>query len=520
MLRCGEQGLADLLRRGVIRHADIQVHAAAALDGIVADARRGGVAVRDVDALAVDRGELRIRNADLLHGAAVAADLHKVADVERVRRQERHAADNVGKRVLHGKRNGKGDDTQDGNERRDVHAEGACRHEHEDGIEQGAHGRPQEREHRPLQPGTFEHAVKQLQQQLDEQKPDHDDEDDRDELLQRQRCKKFLDGSQIHGLRLRFRQGLLLGPPQALVGIDILHELVARDGLLLEQVQGDLVEQAAVFGQNFLGLIVAVVQELADLFVRSGGRRLGAVGVGLAVEVLVALRRQRHEADAVAHAVLHDHLACQIRRALDVVRRAGRLNAEHGLLRSAAAEHGAQLHKQLVAGVEVLLLLRHLHGVAQRAGRMRDDGDLGNGLRVLLQRGHERMADLVIGHDALFDVRQNGALLLGARDDDLERRQQVLLIHGLAAHAHGAQRRLVDEVGKVRADRAGRGLCDLLEVDVLGKADVARVDEQGLVAPLQIRAVNDDAAVKAARAQQGLIENFRAVRRRKDHDAL
>ena len=69
-------------------------------------------------------------------------------------------------------------------------------------------------------------------------------------------------------------------------------------------------------------------------------------------------------------------------------------------------------------------------------------------------------------------------------------------------------------------DCARRGLCDLLEVDVLGKADVARVDEQGLVAPLQIRAVNDDAAVKAARAQQGLIENFRAVRRRKDHDAL
>lgn len=104
--------------------------------------------------------------------------------------------------------------------------------------------------------------------------------------------------------------------------------------------RGDLVEQAAVLGQNFLGLIVAVVQELADLFVRGGGRRLGAVGVGLAVEVLVALRRQRHEADAVAHAVLHDHLAGQIRRALDVVRRAGRLNAEHGLLCSAAAEHG------------------------------------------------------------------------------------------------------------------------------------------------------------------------------------
>ena len=31
MLRRGEQGLADLLRRSVIRHADIEVHAAAAV---------------------------------------------------------------------------------------------------------------------------------------------------------------------------------------------------------------------------------------------------------------------------------------------------------------------------------------------------------------------------------------------------------------------------------------------------------------------------------------------------------
>ena len=59
-----------------------------------------------------------------------------------------------------------------------------------------------------------------------------------------------------------------------------------------------------------------------------------------------------------------------------------------------------------------------------------------------------------------------------------------------------------------------------VEIDVLGKADVARVDEQGLVAPLQIRAVDNDAAVEAARAQQGLIQNFGAVRRREDHDAL
>ena len=46
------------------------------------------------------------------------------------------------------------------------------------------------------------------------------------------------------------------------------------------------------------------------------------------------------------------------------------------------------------------------------------------------------------------------------------------------------------------------------------------MDKQSLVTALQIRAVDNDAAVKAARAQQGLIQNFGAVRRREDHDAL
>ena len=95
---------------------------------------------------------------------------------------------------------------------------------------------------------------------------------------------------------------------------------------------------------------------------------------------------------------------------------------------------------------------------------------LETGWRVLLQRGDQRVADLVVGHDALFDVRQDGALLFGARDDDLKGHQQILLIDGLAAVAHGAQRRLVDQIGKVRADRARRRLRDLFQVDILCQA--------------------------------------------------
>ena len=37
------------------------------------------------------------------------------------------------------------------------------------------------------------------------------------------------------------------------VGIDVSHQLVAGDGLLLQQIQGDLVQQAAMLPQQLLG---------------------------------------------------------------------------------------------------------------------------------------------------------------------------------------------------------------------------------------------------------------------------
>ena len=139
---------------------------------------------------------------------------------------------------------------------------------------------------------------------------------------------------------------------------------------------------------------------------------------------------------------------------------------------------------------------------------------------MLLQRGNQRMANLMIGHDALFGVGQNGTLLLRARDDKFKGRQQILLVDSLAPHAHGAQRRLVDEVCQIRADRACSRLRNLVQIDILGQLDIFRVDAQRLVTSGEIGPVNDDAAVKAARTQQCLVENLRPVCCRQDHDAL
>ena len=102
--------------------------------------------------------------------------------------------------------------------------------------------------------------------------------------------------------------------------------------------------------------------------------------------------------------------------------------------------------------------------IAERAGRVRNNRNLGHRLRMLLQRRDQRVAYLVVRHDPLFHVGQYGALLLGARDNRLKRDEQILLVDGLPPEAHRAQRRLVHEVGQIRADgtltqRAFRQCC-------------------------------------------------------------
>ena len=88
------------------------------------------------------------------------------------------------------------------------------------------------------------------------------------------------------------------------------------------------------------------------------------------------------------------------------------------------------------------------------------------------------MADLVIGDELLFKLGEHAVLLLTARDDELERREHILLCDELASLAHGAERCLVGKVCKVRAHAARGRERDLLEIHVLGELDAARVDLQ------------------------------------------
>ena len=272
--------------------------------------------------------------------------------------------------------------------------------------------------------------------------------------------------------------------------------------------------------ENALCVVVGRVQDSFDLLVHPCGGLLGAVHIGLAVQVLVLHRGRGHEAEFVAHAVLGDHVPGQRRGPLDVIGGAGGLDAENHLLGGTAANQGLKLRPQLVGGGEELFLLGHLHGVAQSAGGMGHDGDFGNRLGVLFQGRHQGVAHFVVGNQPLFHVRQHRILLLGACNDGLKGHQQVLLIHGLAAHADGPEGRFIHKVCQIRAYGACSGLGNLTQVHVLAELDFPGVDLQGVQTALEVGTVHDNPAIETAGPEQGFIQDFRTVGSGKAHNAL
>ena len=237
----------------------------------------------------------------------------------------------------------------------------------------------------------------------------------------------------VHGLRV--------------ASLDDRHHLLTGDGLLLQQVRGDLVQQLPVLLEDLLRLLVALTKDLDGLPV-GGGIRLLRAGHGVAaVQILALDGAESHHVELLAHTEPRHQIPRHLRGALDVVGGTGGHGVADDLLAGAACQQRADLREDVLAGHEEFLLLRQMQRIAQRTLGMGDDGDFADGLGVLLLGSHQRVTHLVIGDDALFLLGDDGALFLAAGDDQLEGHQQVVLIHGAASLADGAESGLVHQIG-------------------------------------------------------------------------
>ena len=158
--------------------------------------------------------------------------------------------------------------------------------------------------------------------------------------------------------------------------------------------------------------------------------------------------------DRGAHRVVVDHRARDLGDAREVVGGAGGDRAEHDLLRGAAAEQHGHVVDQLLARLEVAVLLREVERVAQRAPA-RHDRDLVHAVDARQQLGAQRVAGLVERDDAALVVVERAARL-HAGHDALERGVEVGVGDELAVLAGREDRRLVAEVREVGAGQARR----------------------------------------------------------------
>ena len=138
---------------------------------------------------------------------------------------------------------------------------------------------------------------------------------------------------------------------------------------------------------------------------------------------------------------------------------------------------------------------------------------------MALRGGDQGVADLVVGDDHLFLVGEDGVLLLIADDDHFDALFEIRLRGLCAAVAHGAQRRLVDDVGQLGAGSAGSHARHLVEIDAGLELDLFGVHLEDVLAAFQVGQLHGHAPVEAAGARQRRVERLGAVRGGEDDHA-
>ena len=97
-----------------------------------------------------------------------------------------------------------------------------------------------------------------------------------------------------------------------------------------------------------------------------------------------------------------------------------------------------------------MLALLHLHGVTQCAVGTGNDGDFMHGGRIFLHRGNQGMADLMIGDDFFFMLRNDCTFALIACQNNFYAFFQIGLGNLCAPHTDSTQRAFIDDVCQLR----------------------------------------------------------------------
>ena len=143
------------------------------------------------------------------------------------------------------------------------------------------------------------------------------------------------------------------------------HELLASDGLLLEEDGGSGIHLVLILRDDLYGLGMRLPDNPRHLIVDSLGGLWTARHIRGTAKVAVALLLQLYHTETVAHAVGRYHGAGQLCGFLYIVGGTRRARVTHLLLRRVAAREGSDAFKELILAHQVFLPGIDLHGIAE-----------------------------------------------------------------------------------------------------------------------------------------------------------
>ncbi len=217
----------------------------------------------------------------------------------------------------------------------------------------------------------------------------------------------------------------------------------------------------------------------------------------------------------IAHSVLGNHHAGDLRCPLDVILAAGSHLTEDYLLGTVPAEQGGQHVIELGTSHQIAIFGRQLAGVTgyHPPG---DDRNLMHRIGVGQHASDQGMPGFMIGSYLLFSAAHQSAFPLRPGNDPvngfLEFQKADLLFLSPGCQDCG----LVYQVREVSAAEAGGLPGNDPQINCGIQRFAFGMNLQYCLASIDIRLIQDDTTVKPARAQERRVENVRPVGGRKD----
>ncbi len=169
------------------------------------------------------------------------------------------------------------------------------------------------------------------------------------------------------------------------------------------------------------------------------------------------------------------------------------------LLRRSAGQHPRDLVLEPFLSIQVSILLRQGHGITQ-AHSTGYDGDLVDGIAIGKIGLHDSMPRFVVGQDLLLVFGDQPAPALRTGDDPFHRLFTVLHTDGLLVAPGGEDGCLVHQVLNVCPDKTRRLASQNIQVHIPGQRLAPHMDFQDSMASLDVRSIEDHAAVKTPRS--------------------